>query len=185
MSYNKDQIFECYKRLGSIKGVCVETGCPPYIAYIWLRKAKLLRENDKQQYGTSSSKLGAAAEAEFQQLVPEAMAANINLEPNNPSFDFMVGDLTIDVKYSSIRPSDGRWGFNTARNKALVPDLYCAFFATAPGGKLKDGYHLLLIPHEMLCVKDPVLRPDDRDNPLWQFAIEPAALRSTLLSMAR
>lgn len=184
MSYDREQVLEAYRRIGTVKGVCDQTGCPPYIATIWLKKARLLTPKDNQSYGTKSSKNGALAEAEFQRLVPEAVSANTHIQENNPVFDFMIGDLTVDIKYSSLWKTVGKWGFRTALDKAFAPDLYCAFLATQNSGKLSDGYHILLIPSDLADGKSITLTPSNQGSPWWQFAVAPDQLRAALLEMA-
>lgn len=56
--YTPDSVVATCGRLGNIRSACAETGCPPYVAYIRLRKA------------------GALAEREFQRLVPSGELAN-------------------------------------------------------------------------------------------------------------
>jgi len=38
MTYTRESVIENYRLNGNIPGVCADTGCPPYIAYIWLKK---------------------------------------------------------------------------------------------------------------------------------------------------
>jgi len=71
--YTREQIISSYQRLGNIPAVCLETGCPPYIAYKWLKIGKLLKTNEATRYGTTAQKQGALAELEFKRLVPFAM----------------------------------------------------------------------------------------------------------------
>ncbi|MDR0478580.1 MAG: hypothetical protein LBH31_01985 [Burkholderiaceae bacterium] len=148
MTYTRESVIESYGRIGNIRGVCEETGCPPYNAYIWLRKTGILTVNDRCSYGTSASKLGGDAEAEFQHLVPKSINANKYIDKNMPSFDFMVGKATIDVKYCGYR-NDGKWIFKTAANKYLAPDFYCAFLIIEKDKGIKGPYHTLLIPHDL------------------------------------
>lgn len=179
--YDKDSVIAAYKQSGNLRGACEMTGAPPYIAFIWLKKAGLLTSTDKSRFGSRASKLGAEAEKEFQRLVPKAMCANKHLESNCPSFDFDVMGATVDVKYSSIRPSTGRWCFKTAAHKTMCPDWYAAFFAIEENGDLSRGYHLLLIPHYAVSdLKYVELNPANKHSDWWLFKITPENLQKCL-----
>lgn len=52
-------------------------------------------------YTTRPQSLGGGAEKLFQSMVPNALDANESIQLNNPDFDFIYKDLTIDVKFSS------------------------------------------------------------------------------------
>lgn len=101
MSYDRASVLEAYGRTSSLRAACAETGCPPYVAYIWCKKAGVLALHDKTRYGTRANQMGALAEKEFQRLVPRAMPANATLDPNCPAFDFDVDGIT------SARTSSG------------------------------------------------------------------------------
>lgn len=183
--YTKDSVIAAYREHGSLRAACDRTGAPPYVAFIWLKKAGLLTNSDKRSFGTRGSKLGAEAEREFQRLVPHAMCANKNLEPNCPSFDFDLNGVTIDVKYSSIRKSTGRWQFKTATHKTMCPDWYAAFFAIHPSGDLKLGYNLFLLPNYFLeevgCLE---LSPDNTASDWRLFKVSPEKLQQHLMDAA-
>lgn len=178
MAYDKKTVIAAYQKTGNLKGACSETGAPPYIAFIWLKKAGLLTSNDKCNYGTRGQQLGAEAEKEFKRLVPQAMSANANLQDNCPSFDFDIFGTTVDVKYSSVRNSTGGWGFKTARAKILKPDFFVAFFATHTSGNLKDGYRVFIFPCDVLDGRSQItLGQNDTRSEWLDFEIEPEKLR--------
>ena len=178
MAYDKKSVIAAYQKTGNLKGACSETGAPPYIAFIWLKKAGLLTSNDKCNYGTRGQQLGAEAEKEFQRLVPQAMSANKHLQDNCPAFDFDIFGTTVDVKYSSIRNSSAQWGFKTANAKALKPDFYVAFFATDTSGDLKDGYRVFVFPDEVFGGRTNIsLSPHNSKSEWLDFEIEPEKLR--------
>lgn len=184
--YDREAVIAAYRRTGNVRAACDETGAPPYVAYIWLRKAGALSVEDKRCYGSRAHRRGGEAEQEFQRLVPAAMPANKLLERNCPAFDFDVGGILVDVKYSSIRTSSGAWGFQFAKRKPIKPDFYCAFFATDPSGALAGGYRLFLVPHFLFDGRNCVtLSPDDTGHDLLNFEIEPGELAPTLAEAAR
>ncbi|MDR0233703.1 MAG: hypothetical protein LBI31_02720 [Zoogloeaceae bacterium] len=185
MAYSKESVIAAYKRMGNIPGACAETGCSPYIAYIWLRKEKLLTANDKRSYGTRNSKRAGESENEFQRLVPFAVDANKHLGENTPSFDFMVGEATIDVKYCGI-DAKGLWRFQTARYKQFAPDFYCAFLAATRGGSVSEGYKILLIPHDLTIGSTNITVDSELPevSPWWAFLVEPDALAGVLREAA-
>ena len=181
METQREKFLESINRLGTLRAACEETGIAPYIGYLWAKKAGALSERDGRSYGTLASRLGVEAEAEFRRLVPNALYANRDLSENCPSFDFDVEGTTVDVKYSSIRQSIGAWEFKTAQRKPFAPDFYAAFFASMVSGKLSDGYHLFLIPHDLVggrsCVQ---LRPENQKSIWWQFKVNPVDLAAVL-----
>ncbi len=179
MSYDQASVLAAYHHHGSVRGACAATGCPPYIAYIWLQKAGALTLADKSSYGCENAKLGAAAEKEFQRLVPKAMPANDVLRANCPAFDFDVGGVLVDVKYSSGR--SGMWTWRMAGYKEIRPDFFAVFLATAQSGRLDDGYRLLLLPEELFAEhKSGKISQGNTSSPFWDFECQPGELASVL-----
>jgi hypothetical protein len=173
LSYEREMFLSAYMRLGSMREACAECGVKPFYGYMWLKKTGNMSIGDKCAYGSASSRLGGAAELEFQRLVPNAVPSNSVIARNNESFDFTVDGVTIDVKYSGLRAS-GKWGFQTARRKRRKPEFYAAFFATDPGGKLEDGYRLFLIPHDMIAGHGSVtMRRDNTTHFLIDYEVSP------------
>jgi len=174
--YNREAVFKAYEELGSIQAACDHTGCPPYIAYIWLKKARMLKQNEAQKYGTNGNRSGALAEREFQRLVPKAMNLNGNLQKNCPSFDFDIYGITVDVKFSSVT-SSGCWLFATAHGKAMEPDFFAVFCVPIKDGKLKDGYKLFLIPSFFTGSRKKLWIPlSNNGNPVYEFEVNPKDL---------
>lgn len=165
--YDREKVIDIYKKTGSIKITCAETGVAAYIIFIVLKKSGLLTAQEKQKYGGVYQQRGANAEAEFQKLVPAAMNSNKHLESNCPSFDFDINGAMVDVKYSSLRPSTGRWEFKTAHAKTLQPDFYVCFFATSESGELRDGYRIFLFPSELLGDRKVISISPKKDKCEW------------------
>lgn len=180
MTYTRESVIEAYQGAGSLKGACVSTGCPPYVAFIWLTEAKMLNTADKSHYGTRTSRMGSAAESEFQRLVPHAMSANQNLQGNCPSFDFDVDGVTVDVKYASLQ-EQGRWTWRMCRDKPLKPDFVVVFLVANRSGQLSEGYRLLVLPEPMFPDRASMaLTPRNAESPLWEFEIAPTDLAEFL-----
>jgi hypothetical protein len=181
--YSRESVLQAYAETGSLKEACARTGAPPYIAYIWLKKAKVLKTEEAIRYGTPGANLGAQAEQEFQRLVPKALNANGHLQKNCPSFDFDIHGITVDVKYSSILGC-GAWKLETARWKKLRPDFFAAFFATTDKG-LQGGYRVFLIPSDVVNNRSRIyIKPGNLNNPLFVYEINPLDLAKTFDLMA-
>lgn len=75
-------------------------------------------------YTTRPAILGGQAERRFQFLVSDAINANQDIQINNPDYDFIYKDMTIDVKYSSAsRRSDQSrniWSVRTSGQRDLI-----------------------------------------------------------------
>lgn len=176
MAYSRESVIESYQKIGTLKGVCADTGAPPYTAFIWLKKAGMLTNSDSVKYGTTGSRRGAEAEKEFQRLVPKAMNANRELQGNCPSFDFEIDGVTVDVKYSSIRQSTGSFGFKVGK-KTLQPNFFAVFLPKTADGELRVGqYNLLLIPYETIAHRKCVTINTNGKGDLWDFEIPPKEL---------
>jgi len=171
--YTIETVKKAYIQFGSLKETCAETGCPPYIAYIWLQKAKILKTDDSIRYGSEASKLGALAEAEFKKLVPDALPVNEQLQQNYPSYDFDIYGITVDIKFRSAH-SRGNWTFKTAKGKPLAPDFYLCFCTKGKG--LQDGYRCFLIPGGMVEQLTHVQINPDKPTWAWDYEVDPQEL---------
>lgn len=182
--YSKESVLAAYRLFGSVKEACKETGCPPYIAYIWLTKAGMLNSKDRIQYGGRSQREGASAEQEFQRLVPDAMDCNAHMALNNPGHDFMLGQIKVDVKFSAIG-TRGNWHFDVQRNrpgmrnrKDALPDFFVVF--ATEGKFIKDGYRLFLFPRDMVKSQRSVRWTPEVPSCWFDFEVEPEALAAIL-----
>ena len=96
-------------------------------------------------YTTRPQSFGGGAEKLFQSLVPDALDANESIQLNNPDFDFIYKDLTIDVKFSSAhRRKKGHsihWSVRCSGNM----DMIVAFLERKEGSEL-DEPNILVIP---------------------------------------
>lgn len=137
-------IVDIYMECGNFHEAVKQSGLPVHVAHLKLLKSGCLKIQDKIRYGSKGAKLGGEAEALFQKLVPEAIDANRYFKKNNPVYDFVLKDVTIDVKYSSLfidkRCSVQRWQIKAKGNQ----DFICAFLEREKGQELADPIVLLL-----------------------------------------
>ncbi|MCO5477950.1 hypothetical protein NG891_14470 [Enterococcus gallinarum] len=120
-----------------------ETQLPAFRLQILLAKAGVLKIQDKINYGSKAQKLGGLAEQRFQELVPKAVDANRVFKKNNPCFDFVVDQFTIDVKYSSLHVNNNRSAYWKIR---VTGDQDCivAFLESENEKGMTDPYILFL-----------------------------------------
>lgn len=180
-AYTRQSVIEAYQRLGNVRATCAETGVSPYVAVIWLTQAKVLKPSDSSRYGCASSRRGALAEQEFQRLVPQAISANRNVAEHTPGFDFMLGELTIDVKFTSPSPTDGKWRWRMPGNKALQPDFVVVFLSN-DSETLAAGYRMLLLPVVLFPGQTGITLTPKRfhEHPLLEFEVQPDTLAGLL-----
>ena len=152
----KRDIVEIYKECGNFHQAVKESGLPALVAHVKLLSSGVLKIQDKIKYGSESARLGGKAEELFQKLVPEAVDANKYWQQNNPKYDFMYKNMTIDVKFSSYLKSRKNENSN-ARYWAVrcngSANLYVIFLEneknTDEDKKLENPY-ILLIPNGFL-----------------------------------
>ena len=140
-------VVELYKQHKDFKKAVLLSGLPALTAHIKLMKSGVLEREDAIRYGAKHFALGGEAERQFQELVPNAINANEVIKKNNPGFDFLFGDLTIDIKYSSMHVRDKRvyWEIRVSGPQ----DMIVAFIEKEKGYELKDA-HILMIPRSLI-----------------------------------
>ena len=89
-------------------------------------------------YTTRPQSLGGGAERLFQSLVPDALDANDYIQLNNPDFDFIYKDLTIDVKYSSAHKRKEGYSIHWSLRCTGDMDLIVAFLEREEGSELDE-----------------------------------------------
>lgn len=99
-------------------------------------------------YTTRAQSLGGCAEELFQELVPEAINANESIRINNPDFDFIYKNLTIDVKYSSARKRKETHSEHWSVRSSGSMDLIVAFLEKEIGSELDNPY-IIIIPKKL------------------------------------
>lgn len=150
----KQEMIDLYVETNDFHEVKRQSGLPPYLVHIILTQAGVLKIQDKIKYGNKPQKLGGEAEALFQKLVPEAIDANRQFQKNNPVYDFVYRNLTIDIKYSSAHTRKAyqtdtiSWQLRAQGNQ----DIIVAFLEREKGAELNEPY-ILLIPMNFVDVK--------------------------------
>ena len=168
-------IVDLYLEHGDFRTAVRLSGLPMHIAHIKLGKAGVLKIADKIQFGSKGAKLGGQAEQLFQTLVPDAVDANALFKKNNPVYDFVFKNMTIDVKYSSLY-SGGKsyhWGIRCKGEQ----DFIVAFLEREQGTGI-DSPYCLLIPMDFVDVKQMHISPSGS----WfkEFQVELEELRGIL-----
>lgn len=148
----KEDIVDIYLRTKDFQRAVKESGLPALVAHIKLLESGVVTIKDRIDYCSESVRRGAEAEKMFQEIVTKAVDANRIIKMNNPIFDFMYGDLTIDIKYSSLheKKSQRFWEFRPTKSDILV-----AFLESEQGTELKYPY-ILIIPHSLLRTKSTI-----------------------------
>ncbi|MEG2273542.1 MAG: hypothetical protein RSA22_07290 [Acinetobacter sp.] len=171
---HEQNILELYKNLGSAKCVANELEISILDVYVVLKKHKLSIEERMQMAASATSILGAQGEDEFKKLVPFAVEVNAVINAN-PAFDFLVGDITIDVKASHIvkrgvaKVRREQWFFVLQRSyQSQYGAQFYVLFALY-GKDPKDGYDTYIIPSELLAgIKSVNINIKDKENSQWR-----------------
>ncbi len=188
---HEQNILELYKLLGSTKKVAYELNVPFLAVYEVLKKYKLSIKERQELPTSKSSLLGAQAEQEFQKLVPFAVEVN-SIVHANPAFDFLIDDITIDVKASHILKSSDtakfkknpQWFFQLKRpwHTEYGADFYMLFALHAE--ELKDGYDTYIVPADIVTSKQVKINSEKRNHSRWaDFRIEPSKVCAFFESM--
>lgn len=171
-------IVDIYLETGNFQTAVRQSGLPVHIAHMKLLKSGVLKIQDKIQYGSRAAKLGGLAEELFQKYVPNAVDANKYFEKNNPVYDFMFGNLTIDVKYSSLHKGRGNggdyWGIRVTGDQ----DFICAFLESEKNKEL-DNPKILLIPMAFITTSSKQ-HISQNSYLIKEFSIEPEELQPLL-----
>ncbi len=146
---NKD-IVDIYIECKDFEKAVKLSGLPTLIAHMKLLKSGVLDIKDKILYSSDNGKLGALAEQEFQNIVPTAINYNSIVKRNNPIFDFKYGDLTIDVKYSSVVMT--KTNMRSWQVRPSDADLLVCFLEREKGRKM-DDYEIALFPKSFISAK--------------------------------
>lgn len=149
----RKRIIDVYKKTKNFNKTVNLTEMPIPVVFYILRSQNLLTSLDKINYGSESAMLGGEAEKMFQKLVPEAIDANRYIRVNNPEYDFLYKDLTIDVKYSGklIRKNTQYWNVRTDGEQ----DIIIVFLERERGNKIKNPC-ILFIPTMFITTKSHI-----------------------------
>lgn len=179
-----ENVVETYMQCGDFHTAVKRSGLPIKVAYLELMKSGCMKIQDKIKFGSKGARLGGQAEELFQKLVPEAIDANRYFKKNNPVYDFILQDLTIDVKYSSLRKDPrsttgrGYWGIRATGNQ----DFIVAFLERNEGTQLEDPY-ILCLPMAFVSVKS-TLNVTFSSPFFKEFMLEPEELSPYLKEFA-
>ena len=97
-----DEIIGYYQETGNFMKTAAKFKMNKRILHLTLAKARVLKINDKIDYGSTNVRFGGLAEKKFSEIFPEAISINDYWVRNHPDYDFNLKKLRIDVKYSSI-----------------------------------------------------------------------------------
>lgn len=176
---------------GNLKAIADTTKLPVWICAKTLEKFKYPTNWHQYKADSETANLGEWAENEFKRLVPQSLDMNRQYQPNNPIFDFFVGDKRIDVKCSGKRISRNSRSYNFRYDPAELPDYFCLFAIPQECADIEQGkvneYHVFLFPSEILPSNKTSFRmTTDKYNPkatsriYWDFEVQPAALSAIL-----
>lgn len=149
----RKEVIEIYMKTKNFNKTVNLTEMPIPVVFYVLKSQNLLTSLDKINYGSESATLGGEAEKMFQKLVPEAIDANRYIRVNNPEYDFLYKDLTIDVKYSGklIRKNTQYWNVRTDGKQ----DIIVIFLERERGSKIKNPC-ILFIPTMFITTKSHI-----------------------------
>jgi hypothetical protein len=150
-------IVAIYKETGDFQKSCRLAGLSPLMGMIALSSKGLISRKEKLRYGTSNMKKGSQAEEKFLEMFPDAIDAN-SAQSNNPTFDFVLYEETVDVKYSSYhKPKDRTpyWNlrFNGKKGLANHYFVFCENDETLDG--LTNPY-MIIIPDIFIEAKTTI-----------------------------
>jgi hypothetical protein len=177
---HKEVLIQSYQTHGDFKRACFDAKLSALVGYKILKMNKVLKINDSLKMGSAGAKQGALYEKEFMRLVPKALPIN-DLKMNNPKFDFVVNDFTVDVKSSSLverkRPSGNiyrEWHAKMSRGRGNLDkgaDFY-AFFCIYDD---KKTYDLYLVPSELVQGTQGItINQNNKESSAWvDFKIDP------------
>lgn len=150
-----DEIIGYYQETGNFMKTAAKFKMNKRILHLTLTKARVLKINDKIDYGSTNIRFGGLAEKKFNEIFPEAISTNDYWVRNHPDYDFDLKKLRIDVKYSSIhirKTGCEEWcahGNRTKHKQDNPVDFFVIFLERKKGSKLDDPY-ILAIPGGMV-----------------------------------
>lgn len=149
-----DEIIGYYQETGNFMKTAAKFKMNKLILHLTLTKARVLKINDKIDYGSTNIRFGGLAEKKFNEIFPEAISTNDYWVRNHPDYDFDLKKLRIDVKYSSIhirKTGNEEWcahGNRTKHKQENPVDFFVVFLEREKGSKLDNPY-ILAIPGGM------------------------------------
>lgn len=176
-------LVESYKKYKCFKKACFDAQLSALVGYKILKMSKHFNIDDRLTMGTAGSRLGAKYEKEFMRLVPKAIPIN-ELRLNNPKFDFIINDFTVDVKASSLIKRTRKngdtyfeWHIKMVRGKA-EQEKGAQFYAVFCVHDDNEDYDIYLIPSELFIgvAGGSIKQGMEKESDWWDFRIEPSEL---------
>lgn len=145
MEYQQE--INCYRKHKNLRLASSELNIPLPTLYWRLKKAGETITGDKSRYGSDKDKLASLAEDIFQKIVP--YAENQNEKKFQNKFDFLVKDLKVEIKASSLKKGScksdlKRWAFSLKKQEYLADFFICFGFDDAMKVQL-----ILFVPFEI------------------------------------
>lgn len=174
-------IVQIYLETKDFNQAVMMSGLPALVAHIKLLASGVLDIKDKIEHLPINASRGAKAEQLFWELVPNAIPANKVIAYNNKNYDFLYGNLEIDIKYSSLL--DER---TNTRNKPRYQisihnqknDIVIVFCEKEKGTELNNP-HILFIPS--FFIKSKYCYNITKDGKRFkQFLVSPQELKNKL-----
>ncbi|OOF52742.1 hypothetical protein [Rodentibacter trehalosifermentans] len=182
------RVMDAYFRFnGNLLFMCEDLGLGVWIVAKTVEKLGYpprWHEYRESRYITRSSS-GTSAEMKFKQLVPDAVDMNENYRENNPIFDFIVNEKTVDVKeltaISRKYNKQQYYDFKFPKNEEERADFYCLFLCHDKQARMKGSFDVLLIPQEALPMNKgqtqiSVSETANSHKFFYQFQVDPTSL---------
>lgn len=174
-----------FKYNGRLADIVKETGLTVWIVAKTIENLGYppkWQEYRDSRYITKSGTAGVGAEDKFRSLVPDALDMNEDFAENNPIYDFIVHEKTVDVKELTIITSSGRspyWELKL-KGKEVYPDYFCLFLCQDKNNRINGEFDILLIPSAVIPDnrKTLAIRSEESENKnFWyQFRVDPNSL---------
>ncbi|WP_386696745.1 riboflavin synthase subunit alpha [Lonepinella sp. MS14436] len=178
-----DAYYRCNKNLGLI---AEEVGFSVWVCAKILEKHSLSPNWQTYKNRANSLSVGDIGEELFRKLVPEAVDMNVFVGENNPRFDFIVNEKTIDVK-TARKNREGTHKFRIRYQKGdEIPDYFCLFVASDEKEIKQNNYAILLIPKEAIPAEITTLPLPQKGSlkskyaVYWDFEVPPDSVSSML-----
>lgn len=183
------RVMDAYFRFGgNLQYMCEELGLTVWVVAKTVEKlgcSPRWHEYRESRYVTRTSS-GTSAEMKFKQLVHEAVDMNEDYRENNPVFDFIVNEKTVDVKEMTIisrKGGDERkyYDFKFPKYDEDRADFYCLFLCKDKEIRMKGEFDIILLPKEALPqgkgqIQISVCPTANTHKFFYQFQVDPASL---------
>lgn len=172
-----------YQKHKNLKLAAAELGMSFQTLYWQLRKEGVPITGDKERYGSVKDRFGCHAERIFSEIVDWAEDQN-NIK-HQAKFDFLVGDIRVDVKAAKrqslgIGAGGDRWAFSIKRQKTD-----CDFFALFGFSKDAELESIFLIPAELIVGFYSVSISVNGKSKWHPYAVTKDELRQMFYDMTR